>query len=60
MKKLVGKVALVTEAAGESAWRSQSGLRTWSRSDDPTSPIPTRSSGSQNGPPLAEVRRKTV
>src|SRR5260370_40350109 len=47
MNKLEGRSRSVRERRGESARRSQSRLRTWSRSDDPTSPIPTWSSGSR-------------
>ena len=47
MNKLEGKVRSVRERRGKSARRPQSRLRTSSRSDDPTSPIPTWSSGSR-------------
>ena len=38
MKRLEGKVALVTGAVRGIGAATQSGLRTWSRSGDPTSP----------------------
>ena len=40
MKKLEERSRSLRNRRGESARRSQSRLRTWSRSDDPTSPIP--------------------